>query len=142
MSNAKTIDYGKTFNSLCHFMALSQTVNINDVLDNLVVSAIALEKLTGSISIVEIKDALEVYFSTEVTEHDLQDSLSRLASKNKLLVQSDGLFRLQSKTFTEVNARTKAAEELEDRVKEEWLREVRKTGQKSEVEQTSDLSSL
>ena len=124
MSGTVTTDYGKVFNSLCHFMALSKTVSTKTVLDNLVVSAIALDKQVQAIPFLEIMDAVEVYFSTEIMEEDLRKSIDRLISNNKLIVVSKDTFRLQNRVAAEVNNRVKASKILEDRVKQEWLEET------------------
>ncbi|MBU1180535.1 hypothetical protein KJ885_06335, partial [Patescibacteria group bacterium] len=142
MSVTVTTDYGKVFNSLCHFMALSQTVDTKTVLDNLVVSAIALDKQVKAISFSDIQDAVKVYFSTEITGQDLRKSIERLISNNKLIVEPNDTFRLPYKVVAEVNTRVQTSKSLEEQVKQEWLGEVAKIDDKRLVDQSHDLTSL
>lgn len=143
MSSTNTSDYGKVFNSLCHFLALSQTIDTKAVLDNLVASAIALDKQTNTTTIREISEAVEVYFSTYITDQDLIESIKRLVSDNKLVAEQDNNYRLQGKIVTEVNRKAQSSESLENRVKEEWFEEIANIHNKQMSEgKVYDLSSL
>ena len=142
MSSIVTKDYGKVFNSLCHFMALSQTVDIKAVLNNLVVSAITFDRQTNAISFAEIKEAVEVYFSTEITEQDLRNSIDDLITANDLIVVSKDIFQLQNKVAVTVNNRVKESKALEERVKQEWLVDIAKTAEKYSITSHYDIEHL
>ena len=71
-------DYSRIFNSLCHFLALSKTVDTKAVLDNLVITAIALDRESNPILIDDIASAIEVFFSTTLTESELLESLNQV----------------------------------------------------------------
>lgn len=116
-------DYKRVFNSLCHYLALSQTVDITSVFDNLLVSAIALEAGTRAIELCKIQEAVRGYFSTDVAESEIQDSLLRLQEKGALFCESES-YRLTPSVAAEVNQRAKSSTDLERTVKEEWYKEL------------------
>ncbi len=123
-------------------MALSQTVDTKAVLDNLIVSAITFDRQTNAISFNEIKDAVEVYFSTEITEQDLTDAVNRLIKANKLSIVSEGIFRLQNKIAVHVNNRVSESKALEEQVKQEWFDDVSKVAQKYAITSAFDSEHL
>ena len=77
-------DYSRVFNSLCHFLALSKTVDTKAVLDNLVITAIALDRESNPISIDDIAAAIEVFFLTTLTKSELLESLIRLSACDRI----------------------------------------------------------
>jgi len=114
-------DYSRIFNSLCHFLALSKTVDTKAVLDNLVITAIALDRESNPILIDDIASAIEVFFSTTLTESELLESLNRLSSCDRIGECQDNQYQLPLKEVAKVKGKAKDAENLETRVKDEWI---------------------
>jgi hypothetical protein len=67
-------DFNRIFNSLCHFLALSKTVDTKTVLDNLVITAIALDRGDNETTKNDITAAIEAFFSTSLTQKELEES--------------------------------------------------------------------
>lgn len=124
------VDYGRVFNSLSHFLALSHTVGTKAVLDNLIVSSIALECGANPIAIPALIDAINVYFSIKLSEEDIQKATSRLLQEHRLLVNHDHKYFLPPQLAAEVSQRTQDSHSLEARVKAEWLERIKSIAEK------------
>lgn len=122
--NTYTADYEKIFNSLCHFMAISKSVDTHAVLENLVLSAIVFHDNKQPLMIEEIAEAMAVYFATSVPDDELTQAIENLCNSGRLHRVGGNRFSVTDAVKQEVSERARAANELEDRVRNEWFGEI------------------
>ena len=124
MGIAKMSDYAKILDRLCHFLALSKTVDLNAITDNLLISTLACDPDLRLSSSQELRDVVTVYFEIDLSESATQASLDRLLGLGRVLRSNDGIFHLPPNVAAEVSDRVRAAYELQTRVRDEWLQEI------------------
>jgi hypothetical protein len=116
--------FDRAFRRLCHIAALSRQNKPREALDQIVLTALALEA-PEALSIARIRDAVEGYFGLVLLGSQVEASTGRLTSRRQVQRIDDSTFRATPVAKEAIEARGRAAAELEQAVKDEWLAELR-----------------
>ena len=82
MSNQ--VEYQTVFNRLCHMVALSKEGKIKPAVDNLVVTALAIDGRALT-NVAQVSEAIEAYFSLSLSNSLVQSSIDRNLNNNRLM---------------------------------------------------------
>jgi hypothetical protein len=120
MPHVKDSKYNEIFSHLCHFLALSKEVKLPDVLDELIVSAMALDQSLKFDSQQMISEAVSVFFNVDIPGNEFDESMDRLIETGRVLRDGNEYY-LPAEVLSGVLERNERATELEETVKAEWL---------------------
>lgn len=125
MSNQ--VEYPTVFNRLCHMVALSKEGKVKPAIDNLVVTALAINGRALT-NVAQVSEAIEAYFSLSLSDSLVQSSIDRNLNNNRLMRHdSSKALILPPQVRTEIEMRVSEAEELEGAVRDEWLENIEKS---------------
>jgi len=117
--------YNEVFSNLCHLSAISLDGKVPEVIDDALVTVLTInDELTASDSRT-MTDAVEAYFGVRLSELDLSSSVTRLLAKGRLILDADNSPILSTEERRQTRSQFTAAQEVEDRVREQWLSEVK-----------------
>ena len=102
-------------------LALSKDGKVAAVVENLVVTALALDKAPHAKRTVDVAEIIESYFGLKFIEKDLQSAIDRLLATSKLLRAPTGELIPAPQVRADIDSRVHDAQALEARVREEWL---------------------
>lgn len=114
-------DYSRLFRNLAHMVALSQEEKVAGVVDNLVVTAVCIDpadRVTDTQQVVEMIDA---YFGLRFINRDIESAIGRALGHGRLLRGPSGNIIPSPAARAEISARVQQAQELESKVRDEWL---------------------
>ncbi|MCB8944755.1 MAG: hypothetical protein H6658_13480 [Ardenticatenaceae bacterium] len=112
--------YSKTFNQLCHMVALSRDGKTEVALDNLILTIFGIDESFAPTNINEITEAIDVYFNLTLEERVLESSINRLISTNKIYSHR-GVFVVTPQVLASVKARIQETNVTEEAVRKEWF---------------------
>lgn len=117
-------DYSRVFNRLCHLVALSRDGKTAEVADHIIQTALVIDPQPRA-NPAEVSEAVDAYFGLGLAPAMVQSSLDRLASCGLVLRdRQSGVYRPSPALIESVQARIAEADELETRVKTEWLTQI------------------
>jgi hypothetical protein len=120
---ANVPDFSKLLSSLCHQIALSQEQKVSAVIDNLVLTVFVADPSLTTSAARNVGEAINRIFGFDFRVADIQSSLDRQIPLGAIVKEAGtGNFRLSPHTKAAIEIRLNEAKELEDRVREEWLR--------------------
>lgn len=118
------MNYDLVFNRLCHLVALSKEGKTKSAIDNLVATVFGIDSKLVPSGPAEVMEAVNVYFSLDFPQSEIQASIDRLLGAGNLIRDRTGTLSLLPKVRAEIEQRILDAAQLEKVVREEWLDEV------------------
>ncbi|MDE2818712.1 MAG: hypothetical protein OXI40_03155 [Chloroflexota bacterium] len=116
-------EFGRIFGHLCHVVALKQDDKLFAALQSIVLTVFAFDSDFAPTTILEIREAISVYFGIEVAERDVRTAVDSLIGDTRMMLQSNA-YMLSLQTSVEYQQRIIEANTLESQVKDEWLSEI------------------
>lgn len=117
-------DYTRIFRHLCHVVALRQEGKLEAAIESIVLTVFAFDGDFSPEEYADISDAISVYFGIQLSNRDVRRALDNLLETEEV-VQHNGRFVLGLGASAEYAQRIRDADELERKVKEEWLDELK-----------------
>jgi hypothetical protein len=120
-SPAQALDFDKAFRQLCHVAAITVDGREVGAVDNIVVTTLTLDSDLRREDADVVAEGIEAYFGVVLPRRLVADSISRLITSGRLARASNDGLVVSPEARSEVESRARAANELEKRVRNEWL---------------------
>lgn len=127
--NTSERGYSKTFNHLCHFVALTRDGRPESVIENLVATALVISDGAPVRTAKDLSELINTVFGLDFTTNDVDAALNRLLPMGIVVRSQDGALRPSAETEAKTKERVRDANALEDLVRETWLAQVATSGQ-------------
>lgn len=121
---SKTLDYSLVFNRLSHLVALSKEDAAAEVVENLICTIFIFDPAFHLASVQDAIKAIEALYGLPVGRDLAQTGIDGLVARGGL-TRSKGRYVLNPSLLAQIRERVAAFEELEMKVRAEWLSEVR-----------------
>ncbi len=118
-------DYDRSFDQLCHMVALSRSGKIEGAIDGLVATALAITSTENGASVETLVEEVSSRFGLRLAAADVRDATGRLLVAGRIRTAGRaGFFVASPAEAAGVQDRAKQAASLEAKVREEWLAEA------------------
>jgi len=116
-----SIEASVAINRICHMIALSQDGKVEEAVDNLVISVLAVDPSLHLSTADQFRQAIDSYFSVNLRLELLQDSINRNVAATRLLLGGpDAYYRLSPAAAAAAERSIEEASQLESIVRSEW----------------------
>ncbi|MHB1477879.1 MAG: hypothetical protein ACYCXD_09945, partial [Coriobacteriia bacterium] len=121
-------DSVRVLEQLCNTAAVLETGMPNDVLEQLLLLHLAIDRDNEPTPAETLRASLQQAYGVDALPDDLRQVIDRLQTQGRILVQSDESIALTSGALAEIREECSSEKALEERVRAAWLDEIAARG--------------